>query len=101
MNNDPVAACHEPFHKIVFENEFARFFSVELPPGATTRLHRHDADYYVVIVAAADIEDTTEGQAPEHVHFNGGEMLSGKRGHVHRVKNLGPAPFRNVGIELK
>lgn len=101
MKNELVPAARESFHKIVFENEFARFFFVELPVGASTEWHRHEADYYVVIVGAADIEDTAEGQAPEHVHFNGGEMLTGKRGHTHQVKNLGRAVFRNVGVELK
>lgn len=101
MKNEPVSTTQEPFHRIVFENEFARYFFVELPPGATTELHRHDSDYYVVIVGAADIEDTEAVQATEPVHFNGGEMLTGKKGHTHRVKNIGAATFRNVAIELK
>lgn len=101
MKNQPVSAAQESFHKIVFENEFARFFMVELPPGATTQLHRHDTDYYVVIVGAADIEDTAEGKTPEAVHFKGGEMVTGQKGHTRRVKNRGTEIFRNVGIELK
>ncbi len=101
MKNEPVSACHDRFHKVVFENEFARFFFVELPPGEATQMHRHDTDYYVVIVGDADIEDTAEGHEARRVQYSGGDTVAGKKGHVHQVKNVSPQMFRNVGIELK
>lgn len=101
MKSPAVSTSHEPFHHVVFENDHMRIFNVELPPGESTLLHRHDHDYHVVIVGAADIEDQAENEEPQRVHYSGGEVVSGHSGHVHQVTNVGSQPFRNFGVEVK
>lgn len=101
MKTEAVSTTHEPHHRVVFEDDHVRIFNVELPPGESTLLHRHESDYYVVIVGAADIEDQAENEEPQHVHFDGGEVVTGHSGHVHKVTNVGAQPFRNVGVEMK
>lgn len=101
VKNQPVDTGQEPFHNIVFENEHVRIFNVELPPRQSTLLHQHNYDYYAVIVGAGDIEDQDVGEAAHPVHFNGGEVVTGRRGHVHKVTNVGAQTFRNVAVEVK
>ena len=56
-------------------------------PGATRRMHNHDATYHVFVLITGQLRLTVEGQAP--VEVNPGEALSLKGGVMHTFTNIG------------
>lgn len=96
-----VPVDQEPMHKLVFENEYVRVFSVEVPPGGETKYHRHDRDYVGVILGDADVESVRVGEAAVSRKLKDGEVLFAQGGFAHKAVNKGEKPFRNVTVELK
>ena len=92
---------NEPMHKLVFENEYVRVFSVEVPPHSETKIHQHDRDYTFVVLGDSDVESVRVNEQPVHLQLKDGESRWTKGGFAHRAKNLSDKPFRNITIELK
>jgi hypothetical protein len=91
----------EPSHNLVFENEYVRVFSVEVPPHAETRYHRHERDSVGVVLGDSDVESVRVGEAPAKLLRKDGEAQFTKGGFEHKVVNKSDKPFRNVTVELK
>jgi len=96
-----VPVDQEPMHKLVFENEYVRVFSVEVPAGGETKYHRHERDYVGVMLGVAEVESVRLGEAPQAFTFQDGDVRFSKGGFVHKAVNKGEKPFRNVTVELK
>jgi beta-alanine degradation protein BauB len=92
---------HEPMHHLVFENEYVRVFSVEVPPHAETKVHQHDRDYIFVTLGDSDVESDRVNEPPVHLPLKDGDSRWTKGGFAHSAKNLNDKPFRNITIELK
>jgi quercetin dioxygenase-like cupin family protein len=88
-------------HKLVFENEYVRVFSVEVPPHSETKIHQHDRDYIFFTLGDSDVESVRVNEQPVHLQLKDGESRWTKGGFAHRAKNLSNKPFRNLTIELK
>ena len=56
---EPVPIEQEPQHRLKFQNEYVRFFDVELPPGyeALWHWHRHDGVFVNILPAETIAED--------------------------------------------
>jgi beta-alanine degradation protein BauB len=91
----------EPAHKLVFENEYVRVFSVEVAPHSETKYHQHDRDYVGVILGDADVESVRLGEAAVQLQLKDGEARFTKGGFAHKAVNKGDKPFRNVTVEFK
>jgi hypothetical protein len=91
----------EPMHRLIFRNAAIRAFSVEVPPQAETRTHRHDLDYVFVTLGDSDVESIRVNEAPVRLRPRDGEVQFTKGGFAHKARNLSDKPFRNVTIELK
>jgi hypothetical protein len=103
-SSSPIAVPveREPLHQIALENEIARVYFIEVPPGAATLFHTHVRDGIGIKLADALIQDETMDGPVEN--------LAVKRGAVgfshyatprtHRVINIGTTPFLNVYVEL-
>jgi hypothetical protein len=96
-----VPVDQEPMHKLVFENEYVRVFSVEVPPHLETKVHQHDRDYIFVTLADSDVQSDRLNEEPVHLQLKDGESRWTKGGFAHKAKNLSDKPFRNITIELK
>jgi quercetin dioxygenase-like cupin family protein len=97
----PVAISAEPYHKVALQNEFVNVYTVDLPPGKSTKLHQHDNDQFIVVTAPAQVEATVAGEAPVRTTYKGGETALKLRGFAHLVTNTGNTPFRNTLVELR
>jgi len=91
----------EPAHKLVFENEYVRVFSVEVAPHTETKYHQHDRDYVWVSLGDSDVESVRVGAAAVSVKPKDGETQFTKGGFAHKAVNKSDKPFRNVTVELK
>ncbi len=95
----------EPRHRRRFENEFVRVYDVLIPPGDTTRYHRHTEDTFYVAVNEATVRDRTWGEDESRT----GTAVAGSclcRPHrsrplIHQVHNLGAHEMRLIGAEIK
>lgn len=96
-----VPVDQEPAHKLVFENEYVRVFSVEVAPHSETKYHRHERDYVGVILGDADVESVRLGEAAVSLKLKDGEARFTKGGFAHKAVNKSDKPFRNVTVELK
>ncbi|WP_440072361.1 hypothetical protein [Streptosporangium sp. OZ121] len=86
---------------VVFENELVRVWQIELEPGQTQPLHRHDHPYLVIAVEEAlNVIETADGQlidAPEPR----GSVIFRDPGAVHKLTNVGETRYVSRLVELK
>lgn len=90
----------EPFHHLVLKNKQVRVFQVEVPPKASTLMHRHRNDYLFVTLGDSVVRNERQGEKPAELRLNHGDVRFTKGGFAHIARNLGEGPFRNVTIEV-
>jgi quercetin dioxygenase-like cupin family protein len=90
----------EPHHHLALENAYVRVFKVEVPPHASTLIHRHRHDYIFVTLGASDVESDAVGKPPVHLRLQDGDTEFTPAPLAHAAKNLADTPFRNVTIEF-
>jgi len=82
------------------DNERVRVTEWRFAPGAATGYHRHEFDYVVVYLTAANIRAV--GPAGEtRFEMAAGQSYFRRAGVEHDVINAGDAPVTFVEIELK
>ncbi len=99
-NGPAISVEEEPTHHLLMENSYVRVFRAELPPGASTKLHRHVYAYVSVILTKAHLEGFSPGQSRQKLERSEGEVHFTPAGLVHGVVNTGSSPFRVVIVEL-
>ena len=97
----PVEITAEPFHHLVLKNKKVRVFSVEVPPKASTLMHRHKNDYVFVTLGDSDVRNERQGEKPAELRLSDGDVRFTKGGFAHIARNLRDVPFRNVTIEVR
>lgn len=90
----------EPHHHLVLKNKVVRVFSVEVPPQASTLMHRHKSDYVFVTLGDSEIRNLRQGEKPVDLRLKDGDVRFTKGGFAHIARNLADMPFRNVTIEV-
>jgi quercetin dioxygenase-like cupin family protein len=95
-----VELAAEPNHKLALENEQVRVFKVELPPGKSTALLRHQHDFLLVALSEGRVEITPERGKGQNLRMAPGELQLGNAGLVNRVANTGTAPLHYALIEV-
>ncbi len=90
--------------RLLFENDAVRVWDLQLAPGESTGMHRHELDYFYVVIGDGKLQrvdpDGTQ-HAPKsmqdgEVHFRAVDGES-----VHDAVNAGEAVWRNIVVELK
>ena len=90
----------EGFHHLVLKNKKVRVFSVEVPPKASTLMHRHRNDYLFVTLGDSVVRSQRQGEKPAELRLEDGDVRFTKGGFAHIATNLADSPFRNVTIEV-
>ena len=102
MSTTPIAT--EVGTQLLFENERVRVWDLSLRPGESTGLHRHENDYFFVVIGGGTLQAVDEEgkkKSPSsmqdgEVHFRKLEDVA-----VHEARNVGDGPWRNIVVELK
>jgi quercetin dioxygenase-like cupin family protein len=99
----PVPVEQEPFHLLVFKNEFVEVMRVNVPPAKSTQYHTHAHDGVAVQLSNATITQQKPGEAET-------SKAQGKPGDVsartvdtpytHRVINQGNTAFEVIDVEF-
>jgi quercetin dioxygenase-like cupin family protein len=87
--------------RVVFENERARVWEVELGPGETLPMHLHELDYVVVLLTDGQTTVTWEDGRRETNQHRAGEVIWRSAPHAHALRNDGNTRYVNRLIELK
>ena len=90
--------------QLLFENDAVRVWDLRLEPGESTPQHRHELDYFYVVIGDGKLQrvdpDGTahppKEMADGEVHFRKVEDQS-----VHAARNAGESVWRNIVVELK
>jgi quercetin dioxygenase-like cupin family protein len=91
--------------RIIMEDERVRIWELTLEPGEAGDFHRHDLDYYLIIlggdyVAGVCLEDSPiesfVGKVPE-----AGNTVSIPKGNVEWAYNVGDETYRDLIVEIK
>lgn len=93
-----VAASEQ--RKEILRNQHVTITSVELAPGESTPMHRHDRDALTVFVTGGETKNTIEGEKPENDKMEPGTVRFRSGGFAHTRTNEGPDVFRAVVIEF-
>ncbi len=90
----------EPSHHLLFQNQYARAFKIDLAPHAAMLVHHHRYDYIFVVLAQSKIENDIVGKDPFLRSFQEGETVFVPGPFAHTAKNLTDKPFQVVAVEL-
>lgn len=90
--------------KLLFENDRVRVWDLQLAPGESTGVHRHETDYLYVVIGGGSLQ-TIYGDGrrdPPRTMEDGDVRFRSVEGeNVHEAINVGDTPWRNIVVELK
>jgi quercetin dioxygenase-like cupin family protein len=100
---DPESLLHEPHHHWLMETPWFRIVEARIPPGETTRWHRHRFPMVVVQISGGEVSTQKQDGAwsqPERVANGTVEFAKVQAPFVHRVRNSGSGEYRVVLVEM-
>jgi len=100
---DPDSLLHEPQHRWVMEAPAFRVVEVRIPPGATTRWHRHRYANVSVRIEGSRMSSQKQGgewALPKEMPTGSVTFDKVPAPFVHRVKNSGDSEYHVVLVEL-
>jgi hypothetical protein len=86
--------------KEILRNQHVTVFRVEIPPGVSTAMHRHDRDVLSVFITGGDTLHTNEGEKPTRDKIAPGTARFRNGGFTHARANQGMDVFRVVVTEF-
>lgn len=89
-----------PMRKQVFQNDRLTAYAIDIVPGQSSPMHRHEHDMLTVSVSDGILKITNEGHGPTEVKLKAGEVNFQSGGFSHSVANAGKSDFRAVDIEF-
>jgi len=94
--------------KLLFEDDRVRIWEMALEPGDQTAPHRHDHDYYIIMVEGDGIAGVphalSTGPSAEYIavtDIKPGEVYPMKKGGIELARNVGTKFYREIIVELK
>jgi hypothetical protein len=89
----------EPHHQLLFQNQDARVFLLELPRLASTRSHCNSHPYLYIVAGQGRSSNTLEGQVAITRDWNGPEARFIYSPKQHVVRNESISPYRELIVE--
>jgi predicted metal-dependent enzyme (double-stranded beta helix superfamily) len=94
--------------KLLHEDDRVRIWEIKLQPGEETPPHRHELDYYIIIIdgdgIAAAPHVLSTGASAEYIgveNIKRGDIVPMEKGGVELARNIGTKPFYEILVELK
>lgn len=89
--------------RLLFENEQVRVWDLRLAPGESTGLHRHETDFFYVVIGDGSLQRlAADGSSQPARQMSDGDVhfrhVAGED--VHEAVNVGTTPWRNIVVEL-
>jgi quercetin dioxygenase-like cupin family protein len=105
LTQEWVPVYEEPKHRPVFENDQVLILDVNLPPGYVSLYHEHRLDTLYVTLSGTQVYAQPLGGEKRHADVKTGDLRFSSDNHelphIHRVGNVGRAPFHIIGVGIK
>ncbi|MFK8051323.1 MAG: cupin domain-containing protein [Halioglobus sp.] len=105
FSQDWVPVYEEPKHQLVFENDDVMILNVDLPPGYESLYHQHLLDVLYVTVSGTQVFAQPLNGEKRVADVKTGDLRFSSDNHdlphIHRVGNIGTAPFHIIGVGVK
>lgn len=89
----------EPHHQLLFQNQDARVFLLELPRLASTQSHCHSHPYLYIVAGPGRSSNTVDGHAAMTRDWNGPEARFIYPPMTHVIRNEFINPYRELIVE--
>ncbi len=90
----------EPHHHLAMKNNFVKIFSVEVAPGGSILLHRHDGDTVAIAIGDQEVTVGIPGNADVHQKNADGQVRLQASGYIHSTHIDGATAYHTVAVEL-
>lgn len=87
--------------QLLFENERVKVWEMTLAPGEASALHRHDLEYFFVVLEGESIDaDFSDGRSVQ-IPVEKGRVIFVPPGNTETAVNRSTVPYREILVELK
>jgi uncharacterized Zn-binding protein involved in type VI secretion len=90
----------EPHHHLALRNEYVKVFKVEVSPGDSIVLHRHDQDTVAIAIGDQEVTVGIPGKPDVHQKNADAQIRLQRSGYVHSTHVDGDKPYHTVAVEL-
>jgi uncharacterized Zn-binding protein involved in type VI secretion len=90
----------EPHHHLALNNEYVKVFKVEVSPGDSIVLHRHDQDTIAIAIGDQEVTVGIPGKPDVHQKNADAQVRLQRAGYVHSTRVDGNTPYHTVAVEL-
>jgi quercetin dioxygenase-like cupin family protein len=90
----------EPHHHLALRNGYVKVFKVEVSPGDSIVLHRHDQDTVAIAVGEQLVTVGIPGKPDVHQKNADAQVRLQRSGYVHSTRVDGVTPYHTVAVEL-
>jgi len=97
---DVITMDQEPHHHLSLKNDFVKVFKVEVAPGDSIVLHRHDQDTVAIAIGEQLVTIGVPGKPDVHQKNADAQVRLQRGGYVHSTRVDGSTPYHTVAVEL-
>jgi quercetin dioxygenase-like cupin family protein len=90
----------EPHHHLALRNDYVKVFRVEVLPGDSIVLHRHDQDTIAIAIGDQEVTVGIPGKPDIHQKNADAQVRLQRGGYVHSTHVDGDKPYRTIAVEL-
>lgn len=90
----------EPHHHLALHNDYVKVFNVEVSPGDSIVLHRHDQDTIAIAIGDQEVTVGIPGKPDVHQKNADAQVRLQRGGYVHSTRVDGDTPYHTVAVEL-
>jgi hypothetical protein len=97
---DVITMDQEPHHHLVLHNDYVKIFKVEVSPGDSIVLHRHDQDTIAIAIGEQLVTVGIPGRPDVHQKNADAQVRLQRAGYMHSTHVDGNAPYHTIAVEL-
>src|ERR1700752_2706037 len=90
----------EPNHHLALHNDEVKVFAVQVSPGDSIVLHRHDQDTIAIAIGEQKVTVGIPGKADVHQVNADAQVRLQRSGYIHSTRVDGDTPYHTVAVEL-
>src|SRR6202166_4927840 len=90
----------EPHHHLSLQNDYVKVFNVEVSPGDSIVLHRHDQDTIAIAIGEQLVTVGIPGKPDVHQKNADAQVRLQRGGYVHSTRVDGDTLYHTVAVEL-
>jgi quercetin dioxygenase-like cupin family protein len=95
-----IAMDQEPHHHLALHNDYVKVFTVEVAPGDSIVLHRHDQNTVAIAIGEQLVTVGVPGKPDMHQKNSDAQVRLQRSGYMHSTRVDGDTPYHTVAVEL-